>query len=81
MKPKVFSALLQAQCYIHCGLVKMDSVQARYMRINQFLMCLIGQWPYQDNWEKVLIQLVFVPAVFSQAIIQVNSLLPRKSVQ
>ncbi|KAH0946203.1 hypothetical protein HN011_010169 [Eciton burchellii] len=48
----------------------MDSVQARYMRINQFLMCLIGQWPYQDNWEKVLIQLVFVPAVFSQAIIQ-----------
>ncbi|EZA47887.1 hypothetical protein DMN91_002860 [Ooceraea biroi] len=48
----------------------MDSVQAQYMRINQFLMCLIGEWPYQDNWEKILIQIIFVPAVFSQAVLQ-----------
>ncbi|XP_011698980.1 PREDICTED: uncharacterized protein LOC105456547 [Wasmannia auropunctata] len=34
------------------------------------LMCLIGQWPYQEWWEKFLIQFVFVPAVFSQAILQ-----------
>jgi len=50
----------------------MDSVQGQYMRINQILMCLIGEWPYQEWWEKFLIQFVFVPAVFSQAIIQVN---------
>ncbi|XP_018356145.1 PREDICTED: odorant receptor 13a-like [Trachymyrmex septentrionalis] len=48
----------------------MDSVQGQYMRINQILMCLIGQWPYQEGWEKFLIQFVFVPAVFSQAIVQ-----------
>ncbi|XP_070165801.1 odorant receptor 13a [Polyergus mexicanus] len=34
------------------------------------LMCLIGQWPYQETWEKFFIQTVFVPAVFSQAVIQ-----------
>lgn len=51
----------------------MDSVQGQYMRINQMLMCIIGQWPYQEVWEKFLIQLVFVPAVFSQAVLQVNS--------
>ncbi|KAM0732228.1 Odorant receptor 13a [Formica fusca] len=48
----------------------MDSVQGQYMRINHMLMCLIGQWPYQETWEKFLIQTVFVPAVFSQAVIQ-----------
>ncbi|KYM96452.1 hypothetical protein ALC62_12890 [Cyphomyrmex costatus] len=48
----------------------MDSVQGQYMRINQILMCLIGQWPYQERWEKFLIQFVFVPAVFSQAVLQ-----------
>ncbi|XP_020285555.1 odorant receptor 13a-like [Pseudomyrmex gracilis] len=48
----------------------MDNVQGQYMRINQFLMCLIGQWPYQDRWERFLIQIVFVPAVFSQAVLQ-----------
>ncbi|EGI59394.1 hypothetical protein G5I_12457 [Acromyrmex echinatior] len=48
----------------------MDSVQGQYMRINQILMCLIGEWPYQEGWEKFLIQFVFVPAVFSQAIVQ-----------
>ncbi|KAL6268725.1 hypothetical protein P5V15_001853 [Pogonomyrmex californicus] len=48
----------------------MDSVQGQYMRINQMLMCLIGQWPYQEAWERFLIQFVFVPAVFSQAVLQ-----------
>ncbi|KAF3054403.1 Odorant receptor 241 [Nylanderia fulva] len=48
----------------------MDSVQGQYMRINQMLMCIIGQWPYQEVWEKFLIQIVFVPAVFSQAVLQ-----------
>lgn len=67
------SALLRTQCYRYHGIVKMDSVQAQYMRINQFLMCLIGQWPYQEKLEKVLIQIFFVPAVFSQAVLQVNS--------
>lgn len=62
----------QAQCYMRRETIKMDSVQSQYMRINQILMCFIGQWPYQENWEKFLIQCVFVPAVFSQAIVQVN---------
>ncbi|XP_071646093.1 odorant receptor 13a [Temnothorax longispinosus] len=48
----------------------MDSVQSQYMRINHILMCLIGQWPYQESWEKFLIQFVFVPAVFAQAVVQ-----------
>ncbi|XP_032686512.1 odorant receptor 13a-like [Odontomachus brunneus] len=48
----------------------MDRVQDQYMRINHFLMCLIGQWPHQENWEKALIQTVFAPLVFAQAVLQ-----------
>lgn len=55
----------------------MNSVQGQYMRIKQMLMCLIGQWPYQETCEKFLIQIIFVPAVFSQAVIQINSCLPK----
>ncbi|XP_036147467.1 uncharacterized protein LOC105832577 [Monomorium pharaonis] len=70
--PRVFrlDKVWQAQCYTRHGTVKMESVQSQYMRINQMLMCLIGQWPYQENWEKFLIQLVFVPVVFAQAVVQ-----------
>ncbi|XP_050445500.1 uncharacterized protein LOC126848563 isoform X2 [Cataglyphis hispanica] len=65
-----FFARSLVQCYTCHGIVKMDSVQGQYMRINQMLMCFIGQWPYQETWEKFLIQIFFVPAVFSQAVIQ-----------
>lgn len=69
----VCTASLQAQQYYTCcGIVKMDSIQCQYMRINHFLMCFIGQWPYQKNWKKMLIQTVFAPLVFAQAVIQVN---------
>lgn len=50
---------------------KMDSSQYRYLKYNKYLLCCVGQWPYQTPLEKILIGSVFLPIAAFQLIFQV----------
>lgn len=51
---------------------KMESSQYQYLKLNKYLLCCVGQWPYQTPLEKVLIGIVFLPIAVGQAAFQVQ---------
>ncbi|KAG7200910.1 hypothetical protein KM043_003271 [Ampulex compressa] len=53
----------------------MDRALHRFLRITKFLVCLIGQWPYQSIAEKIFAQVIFVPFIAGQAILQAGGVL------
>lgn len=51
---------------------KMESSQYQYLKLNKYLLCCVGQWPYQTPLEKLLIGIVFLPIAVGQATFQVQ---------
>ncbi|XP_031828189.2 odorant receptor 13a [Nomia melanderi] len=48
----------------------MESSQYYYLKLNKYLLCCVGQWPYQTPLEKILVGSVFLPIAGFQVMFQ-----------
>ncbi|KAK9293940.1 hypothetical protein QLX08_011276 [Tetragonisca angustula] len=48
----------------------MDSAQYGYLRLNKYLLFIMGIWPYQTVQHRSLASLIFIPVIVAQLILQ-----------
>nr|XP_033322473.1 uncharacterized protein LOC117218294 [Megalopta genalis] len=53
----------------------MEISQYEYLKVNRYLLCCIGQWPYQTPWSKILVGIVVLPLVITQTVFQVGGVI------
>ena len=57
----------------------MDSAQYGYLRLNKYLLFIMGIWPYQTVQHRSFASLIFIPVIVAQLILQVSNIVVKQA--